>query len=321
MRKIFASALGTALAIGSVHATDLKGTVLLPDGKPAAGAEVGAFIPGQPLSVRLHMLQDPVNKDRVMRADDHGSFSFSPAGEATDVYATHELGYAKVTIAALAAATNRIVLQPWGRIEGVLTVGGEPKSDWWIQIDGGTPVEPIQRDFTTFGVRTDAAGRFILSNVPPGQWFVGRYVLSRQGDSRQDLLKTASVKPGELLKLQLAADGRTVVGKLTIKTAPPGLDWHEAVLVLQGWRWSGNAKPDGTFSIEGVPPGTNELSIQVVQNGSVRPSPGSPLPMIIAEGKKSFVVPVPPSGASNELFNLGTIELKPVNPPRVAPRS
>jgi hypothetical protein len=180
MRKILASMLGTALAIGSVHATDLKGTVLLPNGKPAAGAEVGAFISGKPLSVRLHMLQDPVNQDRVIRANDQGNFSFSPAGEATEVYATHELGYAKVTVAALAAASNQIVLQSWGRLEGTLTVGGQPKSDWWIQVDGGTPVEPILRDITTFGVRTDAAGRFILNNVPPGQWYVGRYVSSRQ---------------------------------------------------------------------------------------------------------------------------------------------
>jgi hypothetical protein len=317
MQKLCTAILGTALAFGSVHATELKGTVLLPDGKPAALAEVAAFVTGHPLRVRQNMMLDLVNQDRVTKADENGQFSFTPAGDATEVYATHAAGYAELTIAQLAAATNQIILQPWGRIEGTLTVGGKPQNDWWISANDAVSGRTISRDFTTFGARTDADGRFVLTNVPAGEWRIANQAIGRNGNMRQDLAKQVSVKPGETVKLQLGADGHTVTGRLTVKPALPNINWREAELNLAGWR--GFAAADGSFTIEGVAGGTNELSVLVVQNSLVVPHPGGPEQMIIAEGKKTIVMPEAAQGGTNTAFDVGTIELHPVNPPRTAP--
>ncbi len=104
-------------------------TVLLPDGNPAAKADVGIVT----TSSRLNLIPGGISHENLQSAeslfstDDAGKISLSFDGMAKSIVIAHPEGFWQMPVAAL--ATNlTIQLQPWSRIEGTLLYEGQPAS-------------------------------------------------------------------------------------------------------------------------------------------------------------------------------------------------
>jgi thiol-disulfide isomerase/thioredoxin len=107
-----------------------------------------------------------------------------------------------------------LIVQPWGRIEGVRMNRNRPVMDARISMipcasgfDPGT-VDSVDMDAET---STDAQGRFAFEHVPPMDIFLSESVgPERMGGA----FKTVSIEPGATKRITVATAGRTVTGQI-----------------------------------------------------------------------------------------------------------
>ena len=104
----------------SAFAADITGTVVLPNGQPAAGAQVALTVSGYQLELVNAKLEG--DSRELVIADQDGQFSLPLIQYANGIVAVSENGYAELGIQEFVNG-SKIVLQPWGRIEGVLHIG------------------------------------------------------------------------------------------------------------------------------------------------------------------------------------------------------
>lgn len=145
-------------------------TVLQPDGRPAANADIGLVSPGAGLRLIPggFSRQNVQSGGSLLATDARGRFVLPPDDAVTLVIVAHASGYAEVLPTALTAEPT-LYLQPWGRIEGKYVVGGDPaagRSVLFTCKDGD--FNTISSDFMAYQVKTDEAGRFVFAQVPPG---------------------------------------------------------------------------------------------------------------------------------------------------------
>jgi peroxiredoxin len=123
----------------------------------------------------------------------------------------------------------RMVVQPWGRIEGIRTNRGQPLANHrlWLGMDEdslGLSADENRMDISycvqiNEEAMTDSQGRFVFEHVPP----IGIILLeNRKIPSRSSitLVPPIWVKPGETTNVEIKTQGRTVVGRLKLA---PGL--------------------------------------------------------------------------------------------------
>ncbi len=106
-------------------ATATTVSVLLPDGRPAAKADVAFKTAGN----RLVLLPGGFarasrNTSDIVSTDEAGRFALPADDSILTVVAAHAAGFAETTLGTL-AADQTIHLQPWGRLEGLFIVGGK----------------------------------------------------------------------------------------------------------------------------------------------------------------------------------------------------
>ena len=140
--------------------------VLLPDGRPAAGADVGLVSPG----ARLLLLPGGLSRQHIestealLVTDAAGHFNLPDDNTITRVIVACADGYAEVKPSDLAGQPT-IRLQRWGRVEGTYLAGGHVV----LFVYGGGDPDTISADFMGFRAKTDANGQFVFPQVPPGK--------------------------------------------------------------------------------------------------------------------------------------------------------
>jgi peroxiredoxin/uncharacterized GH25 family protein len=148
----------------------LSGIVSLPDGKPAAGAEVAVCTSEEGAYLGQRHFMDRFQKT-IVAADDNGEFVLPPNAGAQSICAVHQAGFAETNIDGVKGEI-RITLAPWGTVEGVITSSGKPQEGAKIALFRPPP-ESGQRgvslDRDEFAATTGADGGFAVSNVPPGK--------------------------------------------------------------------------------------------------------------------------------------------------------
>jgi len=244
-----------------VPGEEITGTILLPDGKPAAEAQVAVKVKGKFLSLGRATFKayDAWQDGSIVRSGADGRFTLPMYVNAQTVIVVHDQGFAQVPVAELKRSPN-ITLQPWGKVEGTLRLGHHAAanemvvlSDSPIRLEkmrsvtpGGTngfaftntspaTFEPPIYDFNDFQARADEAGNFIITYVPPGEHTLAKLVPIGNGSRRHQRLGNIVVKPGETLRVSYGGDERTVSGKVTVAgtnaparhsmRAPPSKCW------------------------------------------------------------------------------------------------
>jgi len=182
----------------------------------------------------------------LLTADRDGRFEFPPRLESATVLAASPSGFAEMT-AAEVAATGKITLVPWGRIEGTVRFTNKPTNGWWVAVHA-----PPQRDvgsgrsvpsYTFFQrTRPDTRGRFYFDRVPPGDWRVS--LVSRVNDPSGQSLPFSHGQPLRVLsgatnRVDFEEAGRSITGRVQITGGDPAdVDWsrdaHFLTLQISG---------------------------------------------------------------------------------------
>lgn len=222
-----------------VSGENINGSLFLPDGRPAANAQVGLKLKGQLIQLGKASLisYDGWKDGYVVRTDQNGNFSLPMYQEAESVLAVSDDGFAHISVASLKQSPH-VVLQPWAKIEGTFRIGRHPGADQLISLNdwqtrtGTNNVQPLFYDSSVSQTRTDAQGRFILTYIPPGEHQLLWNVPTGNGSWSGEPLGAIEVKPGETKQVTFGGDGRTVLGKVTVgKNAPK--DWQQGRLYLR----------------------------------------------------------------------------------------
>jgi hypothetical protein len=268
--------------------------------------------------------------------DDAGKFSLTPVVDPLTVIATHEKGFASVTVEQLASSPV-VTLRPWGRVEGILRIGTKPAADQRVNLRsmlfGRTAVPPSY--LAQFFAQTDSEGKFIFPTVPPGEYLI---IQMQPPPAPESQRITAVVRAGETTSVLLGGKGRPVVGRVAAVGADSPVDWKNArgTLILKvpdpprpdprdlagNYMWSQTEEAkqwaraqrsypvaiaaDGSFRVEDIEAGTYLLTIT-----SRIPDPGRPGgPSKTYEVTKEFTIGEMPSGRSDTPLDLGALTIQ-----------
>lgn len=199
----------------------IRGTVLLPDGRPAALADV-ALLTFEHGAVLGEARFTSRGDSTVTVADDHGWFSFEPDPVGHTVAAAHPEGFGKARLQRGENEEVVVRLQPWGRIEGWIRASDEPWAARQVRLTAEAVLHfsagGMSLDSTPFLTTSDAGGGFALERIPPGDCTL--YLV--QGINRPLSHGTAvEVQAGETTQVQMGGKGRFVTGRLV---PPAGLE-------------------------------------------------------------------------------------------------
>ena len=219
----------------------IRGTVLMPDGSPAAGVEValctesaGVMLNGIAFEPGLFGNIKATQSDYRKKTDEQGLFSFAPKPGAHTVVAVSSAGLGQTRCFDFSNPLE-IRLQPWGRIEGqVRTRDG----NWVDRKVSWSRTGNLTRWMTLFyeprTAMSDSSGGFTIEQVPPGDCrvAVGSDIGARVFSS------SIHVNPGETVQVQVGGVGRQVTGKFV---APLGVDirsWSNQTSVHLHIEWA-----------------------------------------------------------------------------------
>ena len=245
----------------------LSGIVLMPDGKPAAGAvailctEEPPQIPAQrALRGGRYMTTPPgYQSGGVMRfprefdlgtrhveADDQGRFSIPPEFGLKKVLFFNAVGFNCLSTNYL-TGSPAVTLLPWGRVTGMLKIGSQVGANQ--RIDLSSPYMPYA-EWSGYGVavdtRTDAQGRFDFEGLPAGDMRISHRLTFHDGQTGAipDTQEThIHVQAGETTQVTLGGTGWKVVGRVKLKGPEQPIDWRREVQRLDA-KLPGPPAPD-----------------------------------------------------------------------------
>lgn len=321
----------------------MKGTVVLPDGKPAANAQVGYSMPRHFMLLGDGGLRGDQNN--LAQTDAKGGFNLPIRDKVTALYAAHENGFARLPPESL-SNNVKIILQSWGHVTGTLHVNDKPAANERISL---SPTFPGQEFMSSIQGRTDDQGRFAFNHVPPGDGTLYRYVAF--GNSRTTAYGLHfSVQAGETTNVVWGGNGRPVIGKCALDKPdnllpgyflavqihtkfprPPGTGTNGYVSQRQWAEWRksdagrdamrhflffpARVADDGSFHVDDVPPGTYELAFILESD---QRNMHITRQIIATNSPSQIIVPPGPDSNKYEPFDLGTVNCK-ISAPDTAP--
>ena len=297
----------------------VSGVVVLPDGKPAVGVEVV-------LDTRtMGFLMQPGRYDRDANISrdttgPEGQFAFIPPGNPFLLIAMGDAGYSDASSEEFAKC-GKLVLRPWGKIEGEVRIGRQPAPDQQVEFQPA-PFERGGRSYVFvngYTTLTDQRGRFTFDRVVPGPGIARRYVTNTAAPLALPAWgwqEPVDVKPNQTVRVQIGGKGRPVLGRVVIDGNPEvPVDWtkNQPVVIqlpvderedpLGGRRFSSHIDKDGRFRVEDVPPGNYVLEV-TIDAASYPPVVGAAAD---GQAKMPVTVPAAPAGRPDDPLDLGTI--------------
>ena len=316
-------------------AEPITGLVRLPGGEPVAGADVVLVIPSEPAFINNG--RPPTgHTHRAVKTGPDGRYAFPPEEPPFTIVALHDRGFAQVSSSNRARAGD-LIIQPWGRIEGLLRVGNRPGAGLPLLINGGPRGDTEHADpWFEYSATADASGNFVFDRVVPGAITVARKIeLSDHSYSSANTTAVA-VKPDATARVTLGGTGRPVIGRVVVPeglrervdwgysfnhlTAKPSI-WNQAMSRLgmtsktQGSDYAVKVELDGSFRVEDVNAGTYVLDIRLQEPPSNPREHGSFEPIGVAH--RDVTVAEMSGGRSDLPLDLGEILLVPVAPRKV----
>ncbi len=217
---------------------DVAATVLTPDGKPAAGAEVALGVGGSQIMVKNGEFTSQTYASRTT-ADESGKFHFPAQGSDFELVVIHTTGFARAGTPA-ASPPETIELTPWARVEGTFRIGQNPASDTRLRLSlsghnsYGNDLPSISFSHET---TTGNDGAYLFDRVIPGEGRIGCDMQLMADSGSQKKLSSSmlpiEVPPGGTVRFDFGGTGRAVIGKLV---PPEGYTervlWNFALVTL-----------------------------------------------------------------------------------------
>ena len=300
-------------------AAGISGIVLLPDGRPAAGVQVvlgtqenRAFVRDGVVEHDSNAVTTTTGPDGRLTVPKHeGTFLLVVAADA---------GFADATSDEF-AKTGKLVLQPWGRIEGEVRIGRKPAAYQSVVYWPDSPTnrgDALRMQSYDYHFTADSQGRFAIDRVIPGRGQIARVVVTPLRSEWCEW-ESVEVKPGQTTRVRLGGKGRAVTGRVVVDGTPPEpVDWrtnNPAVLETPraerrkpaaAWlTFASGFDEDGKFRIENVAPGTYELTI-LVNLPSDKRTWGAPRATM---GEATLPVTVP-EGPDDQSVEIGDVKVR-----------
>ena len=154
----------------------VAGLIRGPDGKPAAGAEVGLATANAGLYIQ-NGRNNRSDSGVWTKTDDDGKFSFPPQTEAFDLIALHDQGVRRVAGNDL-ANRKQIDLEPWAKVSGNLLVSNRPAAGETVSLLYSEPFRQGQPSiYFDNKSTTDKQGRFQFDRAMAGKAYLGRQLV------------------------------------------------------------------------------------------------------------------------------------------------
>ncbi|HEY3853127.1 MAG TPA: M56 family metallopeptidase [Verrucomicrobiae bacterium] len=277
-----------------------------------------------------------------------GSYDLPGEPDNAPVIFTHDDGFLQTTVGEL-KRHPRVQLKPYGHVQGVLRVAGQPKKEMRVCI--ATSDSELQPYFVYCYDSTDSNGQFNLTDLPPGNYTLFRTLYDRPGPIIRDHQMAITLKAGETLKVDYSNQGRQVLGRAVSDDPTVEIDWlrdnhtltrsdsKRALLyddnngndyvTEKAWRNAWDAahakavqsgtgstyllvfKRDGSFQMDDIPPGKYWLSILVRKPGSRSFGSYPEFEDVLGSFEREIVVP-----EGEGPFNLGELTVKTKDQPR-----
>lgn len=351
---------------------EVKGIVLLPNGNPCASAQVALHVPRKYLALGKASFQSNQGSDEgwIVQTKSDGSFTLPMYEGAQSVIAVSDDGFARVALSDL-KQSPQVHLQAWGKIEGELRVGRHAATNVVVSLSDqqrsysaarlnqagyktnsvglisapAPDTQPLHYDDSAFQALTDEGGHFTITDVPPGEHSIDRWVPVGNGARTQRSLGMVEVKPGETTHISFGGGGRQIAGKVMMAGTNAPLNWpqtsaslHSAIAkwfdkltsaqtpeekqaLTQSAEFQAavkNAKTypavlsaDGSFKIEDVAPGDYDFTVQV-NNHSISFDPSA---MVFLTSSEQISVPKANPSEGDDVLDVGTVSLKPMKLP------
>jgi peroxiredoxin len=246
--KIVSMNITTALAAFSVLITDTPPRTLAGQGTTDLGVKPEGMLTvqvqtseGKPVTnvtvVCIGQETNAVLKDTVIEGggerlwtDLQGRFTMKTNGENIAIMIAGDRGFC---LAQSRDLTNHsvLVVQPWGRIAGVRTDHNRPLPNHRLSLQIiGRCVDLLiaGRIDISNETSTDSRGRFVFEHVPPIEvWLQDVQAwLGTATDLHQTMrcrLQEVDIQPGEMKKVEIATQGRTVIGRIELGEGSDGV--------------------------------------------------------------------------------------------------
>lgn len=132
--------------------------------------------------------------------------------------------------------TRRMVLQPWSRIEGLRTDGGQPLAGQKVAFKIAMRFlldEELQSalKIDQYTSCTDSRGCFTFERVPPVD--VMLYGMQEDRGKTLSLLRFVKIQPGETARVEISTQSRTLTGHLDVPKDLRGIGTASLNLTLQ----------------------------------------------------------------------------------------
>lgn len=269
-----------------------SGVVLDVHGQPVPGAKVG--LAAQDNNGGLQLTRGQLrawNTGNVVESDAQGQFKLKPRTKPNRVVATSDAGFGEVAWAEF-QQTRTVVLQPWGRIEGVVYSQGKPAAEMklLLSLQRNGMWDGFQVDFNSYQVVSGEDGRFVMERVPPGSRALVHLIQTSPNSWQHANPTDVQVLPGETTFVEIGTKGASVRGVINsravtegkvgvrlhvgLSTPMPPMPTFQTSEEAQAYfqspehmermklqrNYSAVVKPDGSFVIDGVLPGSYTLN-------------------------------------------------------------
>ncbi len=207
----------------------VRGRVWRPDGSPAAAVEVVLGTLDDGILVGRAQFMNSGGRFRT-HTDDAGRFTFPPARCVHTVAAISADGFGRTR--ARAGDVVEVHLEPFGTLEGVVRLDGQPLSGRRLML-----IDPSKADYVgavalhqqSFETETRPDGLFRVGFVPVGDFEL--YLNPGEGGPVTDQTKV-TVRSGETVGVVVGeseSGSRTVRGQLAVSGTNPISDWRGQV--------------------------------------------------------------------------------------------
>ena len=259
-----------------------------------------------------------------MRTGPNGRFAFTAVKDQFLLIASGDAGYADASSAEY-AKSGKLILQLWGRLEGELIVGRQPKPNEEVSYTllGPPRPEAPKRLFHQYATHTDDHGRFTFERVMPGRGSVSHVLVTNRGRFSTHLNgggPAVDVRPGQTMRVRIGGKGRPVIGRVVVDRTPkPPIDWtqnspvfmtrpkHKNEATSDYVGAGSNLDKDGRFRFDDITPGTYEMTFSVnAKPDSQLFDPGNDLGSL----RMSVTMPEIAGGQSDEPLDLGSLTIK-----------